>query len=74
VNAPASTEAVPRPRRCWLRAAVDGPRTTNKDFTPEVRIPCGTSNPRRICASRPKNTAAVRSSGGGHRQRVRLIP
>ena len=46
--------------------APDGPRITNKDFTPVVRIPCSTSRPPRIWASRPKNTAASASSSGAH--------
>ena len=46
--------------------APDGPRMTNIDSTPEVRIPCSTSRPRRIWASRPKNTAASTSSSGAH--------
>ena len=44
--------------------APDGPRITNSDSTPVVRIPCSTSRPRRIWASRPKNTAASASSSG----------
>ena len=46
--------------------APDGPRITNSDSTPEVRIPRSTSRPRRIWASRPKNTAASASSSGAH--------
>ena len=46
--------------------APDGPRITNRDSTPEVRIPCSTSSPRTIWASRPKNTAASTSSSGAH--------
>ena len=46
--------------------APDGPRITNSDSTPLVRMPRSTSRPRRIWASRPKNTAASASSSGAH--------
>ena len=40
----------------------DGPRITNRLSTPVARMPRSASKPRRICGSRPKNTAASASS------------
>ena len=40
----------------------DGPRITNRLSTPVARMPRSASRPRRIWASRPKNTAASASS------------
>ncbi len=46
--------------------APDGPSITSSVFTPEVRMPRNASSPRRIWASRPKNTAASTSSRASH--------